>query len=342
MFKNRDLNKEPFIIAEVGQNHQGDVENALKYVKVFAEAGADAVKFQTRDNKFLFSKESYEASYDSENAFASTYGAHREKLELKKEEILTVQKECKKYGVYFMSTPFDEPSLKFLIDIDCDILKIASFDLGNLPLIDKIGKSKKPVVISVGGGNSSQIKSSVDLLKKNNDEVIILHCVSEYPCPYDRLGLENVKKLKDDFPDCIVGNSDHFNGILSGPVAYMRGARVFEKHVTLNRSWKGTDHNFALEPEGFRKFCRDIRRVTKMMSEKPKNEIGNEPVFKKLGKSLVASKDLKKGDILGFDNLSGKIFKDQIIPVRRSNEIIGKRIKIDTKAGDPIHLDNIE
>ena len=342
MFKNRDLNKEPFIIAEVGQNHQGDVENALKYVKVFAEAGADAVKFQTRDNKFLFSKESYEASYDSENAFASTYGAHREKLELKKEEILTVQKECKKYGVYFMSTPFDEPSLKFLIDIDCDILKIASFDLGNLPLIDKIGKSKKPVVISVGGGNSSQIKSSVDLLKKNNDEVIILHCVSEYPCPYDRLGLENVKKLKDDFPDCIVGNSDHFNGILSGPVAYMRGARVFEKHVTLNRSWTGTDHNFALEPEGFRKFCRDIRRVTKMMSEKPKNEIGNEPVFKKLGKSLVASKDLKKGDILGFDNLSGKIFKDQIIPVRRSNEIIGKRIKIDTKAGDPIHLDNIE
>lgn len=342
MFKNRDLDKNPFIIAEVGQNHQGDIKNALKYVKIFANAGADAIKFQTRENKILFAKETYEASYDSENAFASTYGAHREKLELKKDEFLSIQKECKKHNVFFMSTPFDEPSLRFLIDIDCDIFKIASFDLGNLPFIDKIAKSKKPVVISVGGGKSSQIKSSVELLKENTDEVIVLHCVSEYPCRYNRLGLENVKKLKTDFPDCIVGNSDHFNGVLSGPVAYMQGARVFEKHVTLDRSWKGTDHSFALEPEGFRKFCRDIRRVPQMMKQKPEDEIGNEPVFKKLGKSLIANQNLKKGDVLSLDNLSGKIFKDQILPVRQSNEIIGKKINKDIKMGEAISLNDIQ
>ena len=327
----------PFIIAEVGQNHQGDIETAREYIKVFAELGANAVKFQTRNNKYLFSEESYAANYNSENAFAATYGAHREILELDLKYLQILKEDCLRYGVKFMSTPFDELSIIELDKVDVDILKVASFDLGNLPLIDKIGSLGKPVVISVGGGKAEQIKSSIEVLLKHNVEISILHCVSEYPCPANHLGLDNIKILKETFPEIIIGSSDHFNGILSGPVAYLQGARVFEKHVTLNRSNKGTDHSFALEREGFRKFVRDINRVKQMLTPKPDSQIGNEEVFKKLGKSLIAYKKILKGESFSLDNLSGRIFTNQIIPVRKSNEVIGKISNKDIEQGEAIN-----
>jgi sialic acid synthase len=333
-------NETPFIIAEVGQNHNGNLDLAREYIKVFARLGADAVKFQTRNNKYLFSKDSYEEDYNSENAFAKTYGAHREILELDLKSLEILKNDCINYGVKFMSTPFDEISVDELRKVDVDILKIASFDLGNLPLINKIASLGKPVIISVGGGKLNQIKSSIQLLLKHNVEISILHCVSEYPCPANHLGLENIKLLKQTFPDIVIGSSDHFNGILSGPVAYIYGARVFEKHVTLDRSSKGTDHSFALEREGFRKFVRDIKRVEQMLTPKSDSEIGNEAVFKKLGKSLIAYKDINKGEVFTLDNLSGRIFKDQIIPVRESNNVIDKVSKRNLKKGDIISYDD--
>jgi sialic acid synthase len=341
MFKKFTETGTPFIIAEVGQNHQGDLDLAREYIRILALEGADAVKFQTRNNKTLFSKDAYDAKYESENAFAATYGAHREMLELKLEWLPILKADCIKYGVKFMSTPFDEPSLNVLKEIDVDIIKIASFDLGNLPLINRIAKLKKPVVMSVGGGKIDQIKSSVKILLNQHEEVSILHCVSEYPCEFNRLGLDNIEVLIREFPECTIGSSDHFNGTLSGPIAYMKGARVFEKHVTLNRAWKGTDHSFALEPDGFRKFVRDIKRVSKMMDPKPIHEIGTEKVFTKLGKSLIAYEDLKAGDILTLDNLSGRIFNEQYLPVRESNCVIGKTLNRDIKKGDPIFYTDI-
>jgi N-acetylneuraminate synthase/sialic acid synthase len=188
------LNTEPFVIAEVGQNHQGSLENAREYVRIFALEGADAIKFQTRNNKYLFSRDAYKAQYPSENAFANTYGEHREALELKPEWLPILKADCVKFGVKFMSTPFDEPSLELLSQIDVDLLKVASFDLGNLPFIHRIAALGKPVVMSVGGGKISQIRSSVEVLLKYQPQPIILHCVSEYPCDYNRLGLDNIEK----------------------------------------------------------------------------------------------------------------------------------------------------
>jgi sialic acid synthase len=341
MFNLENKQQDSFIIAEVGQNHNGDLEIAREYIRIFALAGADAVKFQTRNNKYLFSEDAYNASYNSENAFADTYGNHREKLELKPEWLPILKQDCVRYGVKFMSTPFDEPSLNLLIDLDVDILKIASFDLGNLPFISKIAATKKPIVISVGGGKADQIKSSVEMILSYHNNLSILHCVSEYPCEFNRLGLENISNLIKEFPNCIIGSSDHFNGILSGPIAYMLGARVFEKHVTLNRSSKGTDHSFALEPQGFGKFVRDIRRVKQMLPPKPTNELGSESVFKKLGKSLVALNDIPAGEMLTLDNLSGKIFTTQFIPVRESNKVIGLKTKRFFKKGEPINYSDL-
>ena len=336
MFELKKQNQKSFIIAEVGQNHNGDLDLAKEYIRVFALAGADAVKFQTRNNKYLFSEDAYNAPYNSENAFAPTYGEHREKLELKPEWLPILKEECVNRGVMFMSTPFDEPSLDLLLKVDVDILKIASFDLGNLPFIQRIAKSMKPVVISVGGGKIDQIRSSVDTILSHHNNLAILHCVSEYPCEYNRLGLDNISNLIQEFPDCVIGSSDHFNGILSGPVAFMKGARVFEKHVTLNRSSKGTDHSFALEPQGFGKFVRDIRRVSHMLPPKPEMELGSESVFKKLGKSIVALNDIIAGQKLSQDVLSGRIFNKQYIPVRESNKVVGRIAKRDIKKGEPI------
>ena len=342
MFRKEELGDEAFIIAEVGQNHQGELDLAREYIKIFAMAGADAVKFQTRNNKYLFSKEAYEAPYESENAFADFYGLHREKLELKPEWLPILKADCVKFGVKFMSTPFDEPSLEVLCEIGVDLMKVASFDLGNLPLIHRIAKKGKPVVLSVGGGKIDQIRDSVKVLLDYHDEVAVLHCVSEYPCEYNRLGLDNIETLIKEFPECTVGSSDHFNGTLSGPVAYLKGARVFEKHVTLNRAWKGTDHSFALEPEGFRKFVRDIKRVRHMMPPKPADELGNERVFKKLGKSLIAYVDIRAGETITLDSLSGRIFGTQYIPVRESNRVIGRVAKKNISQGDPIEYADLE
>ena len=137
MFKKKELKKRPFIIAEVGQNHQGSLTNALKYVKTFSEAGADAIKFQTRNNRYLFDINSYNAMYNSENAFAKTYGKHREHLELSLKELFLIKKECKKFNVKFICTPFDEYSLKNIIKLDVDAIKIASFDSNNISFIRK-------------------------------------------------------------------------------------------------------------------------------------------------------------------------------------------------------------
>lgn len=342
MFRKEELGDEAFIIAEVGQNHQGELDLAREYIKIFAMAGADAVKFQTRNNKYLFSKEAYEAPYESENAFADFYGLHREKLELKLEWLPILKADCVKFGVKFMSTPFDEPSLEVLCEVGVDLMKVASFDLGNLPLIHRIAKKGKPVVLSVGGGKIDQIRDSVKVLLDYHDEVAVLHCVSEYPCEYNRLGLDNIETLIKEFPECTIGSSDHFNGTLSGPIAYLKGARVFEKHVTLNRAWKGTDHSFALEPEGFRKFVRDIKRVRHMMPPKSADELGNERVFKKLGKSLIAYVDIRAGETITLDSLSGRIFGTQYIPVRESNQVIGRVAKKNISQGDPIEYADLE
>ncbi len=336
------LGKVPLIIAEVGQNHQGSLKIAKDYIREFSRAGADIIKFQARDNRKLFSKEAYNKIYDSENSFGKTYGQHREKLELSHKDFRELKREVKKRNLLFMVTPFDENSLKLLSKLDVDIIKIASFDLGNLPFINLISKQKKIVAISTGGGNLKEIEESIKLLLKKKNKIILLHCVSEYPCPYNRLGLENIKLLKKKFPQCVVGLSDHFNGILSGPVAYLQGARVFEKHVTLNRAWKGTDHSFALEPEGFRKFVRDIHRVDGMLKSKEKNLIGKEPVFVKLGKSLITTKDLRVGEKIKLENLSGKIFEKNLILVRYSYKIIGKRVKKSMKKGEPILFTNLK
>lgn len=329
-------NNLPFVIAEIGQNHQGSFDLAKKYVEVYSGSGATCVKFQRRNNKALFSESALQKPYDNKNSFGKTYGEHREHLELSFDELKELRKISRRLGCYFMVTPFDEASLEECLALEVDLLKIASFDLGNLPFIDKIRNAALPVVISTGGGNDDEIAVSVKHLSEKVSELAVLHCVSEYPCEFDKLSLNRIRELICSFPDAVVGISDHFNGILSGPLAYTAGARIFEKHVTLDRSSKGTDHSFALEPNGFSKFVRDIRRTPSMFEIKKNEKLGKEPVFQKLGKSLVYSRLLKRGEPVRICDLSGVIFDKPIVPVRRSREVIGRTLKIDVEVGQPV------
>ncbi len=340
-FEPEQLENNPFFIAEVGQNHQGDFEMASKYIREFSHLGASAIKFQMRNNKLLFSESHYQKSYDSENAFADTYGEHREKLELTVDELIKLKVICHKHNCAFMVTPFDEDSLAQLVDIGVDIMKIASFDLGNIPFIEKICSHNLPTVLSVGGGNSDEIEASVGLIK-DLDDYAILHCVSEYPCPPEKLSLGKITKLKEKYPESVIGISDHFSGISSGPISHMLGARVFEKHVTFSHIMKGTDHAFSLLPEGFRKFVRDINNVPKMVSIGDETCVGNEFVFNKLGKSIVAKVDIAKGDIISSDMLGFVIDNNNGLPVRESHKIIGRKALDEVKAGQFIQLNVIE
>jgi len=325
----------PYFIAEVGQNHQGDVRLALEYVDRFQAAGASAVKFQKRDNRYLFSNDAYSAQYASENAFGATYGEHREALELTIDEMACVRERCAERGVDFICTPFDPPSLGELLHIGVDALKVASFDLGNVPLLQLMGASNAPVVISSGGGAPRHLDVSIATLKSFHDDIAVLHCVSKYPCEADDLGLLAIPALRERFSDLTIGLSDHFNGILSGPLAASLGALVFEKHVTLNRAWKGTDHSFALEAEGFRKFVRDTLRTHEMIQE-PKLSDGKEPVFQKLGKSIVAAHDLDAGHVVTADSIRGLILQDNEIPIRESYWMIGRTLTRGLSAGEPL------
>jgi sialic acid synthase len=341
IFDRNILEEAPFFIAEVGQNHQGDFELAKEYIIEFSRLGASAVKFQMRNNKLLFSASNYKKVYNSKNAFGVSYGEHREALELTPSQFYDLKEVAQKHGCFFMVTPFDEYSLDQLVEMDIDIFKIASFDLGNLPFIEKICKANKPTVLSVGGGNIFQIRSSVEILSKLSDYAV-LHCVSHYPCPAEKLNLQQITVLGEEFPTSVVGLSDHYSGISTGPVAYMLGARVFEKHVTFSRAWKGSDHAFSLMPEGFRKFVRDVVRTPMMLRADNSGELGKEEVFQKLGKKIMVNSEIKQGQIITGADLSFSITDEVGISVRDCNKIIGRKAKISLSKGTMLRLDTIE
>jgi sialic acid synthase len=334
------------IIAEVGQNHQGSPALALDYINEFSKAGATSIKFQKRDLKSLFHPDALKRPYDNPNSFGITYGDHRSHLELGREHFSQLIEECRRVDVEFICTPFDLVSASFLHESGCRIFKISSFDLGNLSLLYKVSSLASEVIISTGGARLSHVQHSYNFLIENGfDEkcITILHCVSLYPTDSKQLDLNRITSLLNLFPNSIVGISDHFPGVVTGSLSYALGARCFEKHVTFNRAWKGTDHAFALEPEGFRKYARDIRLAQNALTNSSINSdaYGREPVFQKLGKSIVASRSLLKGHVVQLEDLSALITPYGEIDVREMHSLIGRIVRNDLDHGQPIKYSDL-
>lgn len=274
--KRIDDNSDCYVIAEVGHNHGGSIETCKALFRAAKDCGCHAVKLQKRHNKTLYTKEFYSSPYVNRNSYGATYGAHREALEFGLEEYQDLQGYALSLGLSFFATAFDLASVKFLHELGVPAYKIASGDLTNLPLLKAVAAIGKPVIVSTGGGDIDDVRAAHYVLQ--DIPHAILQCTSGYPARFEELNLRVIETYRALFPNTVIGFSDHDNGIAMAPVAYALGARIIEKHFTLDRAGKGTDHAMSLEPVGMRKMVRDLRRTRQAMGDGKKRRYDSEYV----------------------------------------------------------------
>ncbi len=248
-----------YVIAELGGNHGGSVETACQMIQAAADAGADAIKLQKRDNETLYSRALLDAPYDNENSYGPTYGAHRAVLEFTAENYAACRAAAKKHQISWFATAFDEASVDFLLLAGSPALKIASGGLTDHALLRYAASFGRPILLSTGGGTLGDIHRAVDSL--GDCPHALLHCTASYPLVPREANLRVIGKLRQDFPNTVIGFSSHHPGIALSLVAYAFGARILEHHFTLNRASKGTDHGFSLEPKGLQTLVEDLEKA---------------------------------------------------------------------------------
>jgi sialic acid synthase len=316
-----------YVIAEIGNNHQGSVEKAAEMIRVAADCGVDAVKFQKRENRTLYTKELFDAPYDNENSFGATYGEHRETLELDRDELVELQSVARAEGVALFATPFDVPSADLLASLDVPAYKIASGDLRNTPLLRHVAGLGKPMIVSTGGATIEDVDRAVATILPLNHQLCVLQCTAAYPVSVEELNLGVITTYRERYPDLVVGLSDHQDGIAMSIVAHMLGARVIEKHFTLSHTWKGTDHAFSLVPEGMRKLTRDLSRIPVAIGDGAKRPLASEEKpLRKMGKKLVAARPLEAGHVLMDGDLVAKSPADEGVPPSELERFVGERL----------------
>lgn len=320
------MSEHVLIIAEAGVNHNGSLEIAKKLVDSAADAGVDIIKFQTFNSKNLVSKSARMAEYQQKNTgHDESQYAMLKKLELSVEDHLELIRHCNERGIRFFSTAFDMESIDFLHSLHMGLWKIPSGEITNYPYLKKIASYQEPVILSTGMCNLEDIEASLDVLLKEGckkQDVTILHCNTEYPTPYSDVNLRAMLEIEKKFGTKI-GYSDHTNGIEVPIAAVAMGASVIEKHFTLDRNMEGPDHKASLEPNELKKMVESIRNIESALgtghkvvspSEKKNIEIAR--------KSIVAARDIAKGEILSENNLTVKRPGNGISPMRW-NEVIG-------------------
>jgi len=330
---------ECFVIAEVGHNHQGDVAKCKELFRRAKEAGVAAVKLQKRDNRSLFTRAMYDKPYDHENSFGATYGLHREALEFGRAEYRELQQFARAEGLVFFATAFDIPSADFLAELDVPAFKIASGDVRSLPLLEHVARLGKPMIVSTGGARMEDIERVYDAVMPLNRQLAFLQCTASYPCEFSELDLNVIVTLRARFPELVIGFSGHDNGIAMAVAAYVLGARIIEKHFTLNRAMKGTDHAFSLEPVGLRKMQRDLSRLRDALGDGVKKVHPSEPAaVTKMGKKLVAAHDLAAGHVLGAADVAMKSPGDGLPPYELPR-VLGRRLKRAVAADEGLSLE---
>ena len=332
---------ECYVIAEIGHNHQGDLQKAKDLFRSAKECGADAVKLQKRDNKTLYTHKLYDSPYDNENSFGDTYGAHREALEFGADEYTELKKYAKELGITMFATAFDFTSADFLAKLDMPAYKIASGDLKNTPLLKYVAKIGKPMFVSTGGGTLDDVKRAYYTIMSINPKLCLMQCTASYPVEPQDMNLSMIPIFRQNFPDVVVGLSDHQSGIIMSPIAYVLGARVVEKHFTLNHAWKGTDNPFSLEPIGLRKMVRDLRRVHVALGDGEKKVLpGEAKPLLKMAKKLVAAHDIPTGHKLTAEDIAMKSPGDGLPPYEMDN-VIGKKTRRALKEDDSLAFEDL-
>jgi len=332
-----------YVLAEIGHNHQGELEKAMELIHAAKECGVDAVKLQKRDNRRLFTRAFYDSPYDNENSFGRTYGEHREALELGKSDWFELSRYAREESLAFVAAAFDEPSADLLAELGVDAFKFASGDLSNVPFLRYVAGFGTPLFLSTGGGTLEDIDRAVEAIAAVNTQLCVLHCTASYPAEVEDLNLSVVAVLKERYPDFVVGLSDHHNGIAMAPVAFMLGARAFEKHFTLNHAWKGTDHPYSLMPDGMRRFVRDLHRVPAALGDGVKRRLPSEErPLEKMGKKLVAARELELGHVLTADDLAIKSPADGGLPPYELDRLLGGTLLRPLAAQEDVALEDVE
>ena len=299
--KNKIIDKESstFVIAEIGMNHNGSYNNAIKLIDLAYKAGADCVKFQMRDLKTLYSEDALNLS-SSDLSTQYTLGLLK-KFELTYKEFNDLHQYAEKKGLIFMCTPWDLVSVDKIDSLGVPGFKIASADLTNIELISHVISKKKPIILSTGMSTQEEIDTTVSFLKKHNAEYALLHCNSTYPAPFKDINLNYLEKLKSY--NSPVGYSGHERGIAISLAAIAKGAKIIEKHITLDRNMEGPDHSASLEYNDFKQLVESIRQVELALGSSSDRKISQGELINRenLSKSIFAKNDIKKGTIFSKD-----------------------------------------
>jgi len=336
------MNHKTFIIAEAGVNHNGSLELAKKMIDVAADAGADAVKFQTFKAEKVVSKYAPKAEYQKKTTDTSESQFEMiKKLELDKGGHQELIAYCEQKNIQFISSPFDLESIDLLHDLGLEIFKIPSGEINNLPYLRKIGGMKKKIILSTGMADLGEIENCLDILTQTGtkiENITVLHCNTEYPTPFKDVNLKAMITIQNAFPGISVGYSDHTLGIEVSIAAAALGASVIEKHFTLDKNMEGPDHKASIEPYELKAMIKAIRNIERTLGsgiKKPSpSELKNKPIARK---SIVAAKDIRKGEAFTEENLTVKRTGKGLSPMRW-DEVIGKKAGIDYKVDDAISL----
>lgn len=296
-----------FIIAEAGVNHGGDMALAEQLIDVADKAGVNAVKFQAFKTENLILTNVAKAPYQQQTTDAkqSQYEMLKS-LEVTKEQNVHLKTYCEQKGVLFLTTPFDEGSLDELDELNVAAYKVASTDTTNIPFLKKIAAKGKPVILSTGMSYFSEVELALKEIQPINKDIILLQCTANYPIEDKEANLNVINTFKRHF-DMLVGYSDHTVGVGAAPYAVPMGAKILEKHFTLDKSQEGPDHRCSLDPQELKDFVKEVRKVEQFMGTEQKlPTISESRTRSSLQKCFVAAVDIKKGEILSEDNLVAK------------------------------------
>ena len=324
--------QKPYIIAEVGVNHNGSFKLATKSVIEAAKCGANAVKFQSFDADEFMSKGKEFYSYKTKN------GTRKEemykmfkRLEFPYDWYKKLFKICKKYNVDFFSTAGNEESAYILNKLKVKFIKIASPDLTNYPLLKYVASLGRKTIVSTGMGDAKEIDQAVRIFKRSNTPLCLLHCVSLYPTPDNEAKILRILKLRERYKGLEIGYSDHTTNYLSAVVATAFGVNIFEKHFTLNKSLSGPDHLISSSPKEFRKYIKNIKLAKIMLGKKQIDPSKREKLMRvPFRRSITAKSFIKKGDIFTKKNLTLKRPQSGLHPSYFS-KVIGKKSKFNLK-----------
>ena len=334
-------NKKCFIIAEIGVNHNGNIDLAKNLIYLAKKSGADAVKFQTFIAENLVTRQTEKVAYQKKSS--SSHESHFDmikRLELSFDDHYLLMKYCKDIKIEFLSTPYDLESAKFLNeDLKVNFFKTASADIVDLPLQEYIASTKKPSIVSVGMASIDEIEEVVKIYNKKN--ITLLHCVSNYPCSDESLNLNVIKTLRNIF-SVPIGFSDHSTGSEAALAAISLGASIIEKHFTTDKNLDGPDHFASATPQEFLNLSQSVRKVEKMLGNKIKTLQPEEIEMKIVSrKSVTLRNNLKAGDIINSSDLALKRPGTGLMASEIKN-LIGKTITRDLEAEYQITYDDIE